>query len=97
MDCPILLFTDDAKIYQSVRCETDYLQLQRDITTLHRWSQTWLLNFNISKYHLLHLGPTHCYGGYYINGSVITPTESVKDLGIIVDPSLKFHIHAPAE
>ena len=32
-------------------------------------------------------------GSYYINGSVITPTESVKDLGIIVDPSLKFHIH----
>ena len=50
-------------------------------------------NFNISKCHLLHLGPTHCYGGHYINGSVITPTESVKDLGIIVDPSLKFHIH----
>ena len=42
--------------------------------------------------HLLHLGPTHCYGGYYINGSVITPTESVKDLGIIIDPFLKFHI-----
>ena len=24
---------------------------------------------------------------------MITPTESVKDLGIIVDPSLKFHTH----
>ena len=57
-----------------------------------RWSKPWLLNFNISKCHLLHLGPTHCYGGYYINGSVIAPTESVKDLGIIIDPSLKFHI-----
>ena len=65
------------------------------ITTLYidRWSKTWLLNFNISKCHLLHLGLTDCYGGYYINGSVIIPTESVKDLVIIVDPSLKFHIH----
>ena len=50
-------------------------------------------NFNISKCHLLHLGPTHCYGEYYINGSVITPTEFVKNLGFIVDPSLKFHTH----
>ena len=93
VDCTILLFADDAKIYQSIRYEADYLQLQHDITTLYRWSKTWLLNFNISKCHMLHLGPTHCYGGYYINDSVITPTESVKDLGIIVDPSLKFHIH----
>ena len=30
---------------------------------------------------------------YYINGSEITPTESVKDLEIIVDSSLKFHAH----
>ena len=35
VNCPILLFTDDAKIYQSIRCEADYLQLQRDITTLY--------------------------------------------------------------
>ena len=93
MDYPILLSADDAKIYQSVRCEADYLQLQCYITTLYRWSKIWLLNFNISKCHLLHLGPTHCYIEYYINRSVITPTESVKDLGIIVDSSIKFHTH----
>lgn len=33
---------------------------------------------------------------YYINDSVITPTESVKDLGII-DPSLKFHNNVSRE
>ena len=38
-------------------------------------------------------GLTHCFGEYYINNSVITPTESVKDLGITVDSSLKFHTH----
>ena len=60
---------------------------------MYEWSKTWLLNFNSSKCYLLHLGPIHLYGKYHINGSEITPTDSVKDLGIIVDSSLKFHMH----
>ena len=52
-----------------------------------------MLNFNISKCYVLHLGLTHSYGNYCIDGNVITSTESVKDLGIIVDSSLKFHNH----
>ena len=35
----------------------------------------------------------HSYGNYCIDGNVITSTESVKDLGIAVDSSLKFHNH----
>ena len=93
VDSPILLFADDAKIFRSIRCEADYLQLQRDIDILFKWSRTWLLNFNISKCYVLHLGLTHSYGNYCIDGNVITSTESVKDLGIIVDSSLKFHNH----
>ena len=62
VDSPILLFADDAKIFRSIRCEADYLQLQRDIDILFEWSRTWLLNFNISKCYVLHLGLT---GGDY--------------------------------
>lgn len=79
VDILVLLFADDAKVYQSIRCEMDYLQLQCDIAILYNWSKTWLLNFNISKRYLLHLYPTHCYGKNYINNSEITPTKSVKD------------------
>ena len=35
VDSPILLFADDAKIFQSIRSEGDYLQLQKDIDILH--------------------------------------------------------------
>ena len=55
------------------------------------WSNTWLLRFNISKCYTLHLGRTHCCGDYYMNANVTTSTESIKDLGITVDCSLKFH------
>jgi len=69
------------------------LQLQWDIDLLYKWSTTWLISFNISKYYTLHLGRTHCYGDYYMNGNVIISTESIKDLGITADCSLKFHSH----
>ena len=92
VDSPILLFADDTKIFQSNRSEGDYLQLQKDIDILHYWSKTWLLSFNISKCYL-HLGRTHSYGDHYMDGNVIASTESIKDLGIVVDSSLKFHSH----
>ena len=89
VDNPTLLFANDAKIFCSIGCEADYLQLQHDIAKLYEWLTTWLLNFNISKYYLLQLTLLQ----YCINVSEIAPTESVKDLGIIVDSSLKFHMH----
>ena len=69
----------------------------RNITIFCEWSKTWLLNFNISKCYLLHLGPMipiHFCGKYHINKSEITSTEPefVKGLRIIVDSSLKFHL-----
>ena len=84
VDSPILLFADDAKIFQSIRSEGDYLQLQKDIDILHNWSKTWLLSFNISKCYVLHLSRTHSYGDYYMDGNVIVSTESIKDLGIVL-------------
>jgi len=88
VDSPILLFADDAKIFRSIRSEADYLQLQQDIDLLYEWSNTWLLSLIlVIKCYTLHLGRTHCYDDYYMNGNVITSTESIKDLGITVDCS----------
>jgi len=87
VDSPTLLFADDAKIFRSIRSEGDFQHL------LYEWSSTWLLSFYVSKCYTLHLGRTHCYGDYYMNGNVITSTESIKDLGITVDCSLKFRSH----
>ena len=40
VDSPILLFADDTKIYRSIQCREDYLQLQSDIDKL---SKMWQL------------------------------------------------------
>ena len=46
---PVLLFADDTKIFRSIQCKDDYLQLQNDINKLLEWSSIWQLKFNISK------------------------------------------------
>ena len=72
---------------------TDFNQLQEDINCLVTWADKWLLLFNISKCHLLHHGKPHHHGTYNIQGNLILPSESVKDLGVIIDDKLKFHDH----
>ena len=53
----------------------------------------WQLKFNISKCYLLHLGKSHRYGEYNIQGIAIISTDTIKDLGVIIDNNLKFHAH----
>ena len=63
------------------------------INHLVAWSIKWQLKFNDSKSYILHLGPSHSYGDYYLNGIKITTSTTVRDLGITIDSCLKFHDH----
>ena len=49
------------------------------------------MGFIVSKCHLLHLGKPHKYGQYNIQGNLVPPSNSVKDLGVLIDHKLKFH------
>ena len=89
----ILQFADDLKMFRVIHDVTDFNQLQEDIDSLVTWANKWQLRFNVSKCHLLHLGKLHYYGTYNIQGNLIPPSESVKDLGVIIDDKLKFHDH----
>ena len=52
---------------------------------------TW--KFNISKCKHVHFGPVHQFESYYLNGIMIDNLEFQKDLGILFDNQLKFHLH----
>ena len=85
IDSQTLIFADDTKIYREVKSKADFLQFQEDINCLLDWSTQWQLKFNISKCHILHLGPSHSYGDYYLDGNKITTESSVRDLGVTID------------
>ena len=45
------------------------------------------------KCFIFHLGPDHPFGNYYLDGIQVSPTNTVKDLGVTIHSLLKFHEH----
>lgn len=54
----IYLFADDTKLLSKIQSKDDSLYLQEDINALGKWSNDWLLKFNLDKCHVLTLGST---------------------------------------
>ena len=54
--CGIKLFTDDTKIYSTIKDNSDTLLLQKNLDMVNEWSHKWLLKFNVDKCKLLQLG-----------------------------------------
>jgi len=89
----LLLFADDTKLYCTIRSRNDVQQLQEDINALYQWTRLWLLSFNISKCKILHIGLDDYPSSYTLNGTVIETVFSMRDLGVQINSSLKFHQH----
>ena len=99
-------FADDMKIYMKLRHENtaslalDLSSCQRDINQVYQVAQSWGLSFNPDKCVVL-----RCQRGtvdwanvgaiqhYYLDSSQLSLTDSPKDLGILVDNTLRFHAH----
>jgi hypothetical protein len=88
----------DTKIYLPIHDGTSHQIIQNDLQSLTDWAKTWQLRFNASKCKTLHLGnrnPQHTYEMEDQNGKKLKldSTELEKDLGVNIDPSLKFSKH----
>lgn len=87
----MLMFADDIKIWQTITSRADTEKLQKNIDALHSWSERWLLGFNTGKCVTLHLAISNTLtpATYSINNVPLETVGLEKDLGIIVDGSLK--------
>ena len=56
------LFSDDAKLF-GIACPQS---IQSDIDELQVWTHDWLLQFNVGKCCVLHLGPNNPMANYTI-------------------------------
>ena len=86
------LFADDAKIF----CNAFNSKLQGDIDELALWSEKWQLPFNVKKCKSLHIGKRNPRTNYNTNGHMLEQVNYEKDLGIIIDNELKFHVQTSA-
>ena len=93
----IKIFADDTKIYSEVDNIDMQNKLQNDLESLQEWANTWQMRFNASKCKCLHLGGTNKKFSYTMSekGNTVTLEETTceKDLGVNIDPELKFTQH----
>ena len=89
LECPALLFADDAKIFVQIKSEEDIVAMERDLIKLQEWSAKWLLEFNPTKCKTMHIGHRNPNVKYEINGKELQTTEVEKDLGVYISKDLK--------
>ena len=101
----IMLYADDTKIWREMNCEEDYDTIQRDIDYLLDWAIRNKMKFHPAKCKVLSvcnlnsrspfLGILPCIEyPYTLGGAILDYTESEKDLGIHINPTLNFNEQA---
>lgn len=88
----LLLYADDAKIYRTIKCEDDTVQLQRDLHAMSLWSDTWLLSFHPDKLKKITLSRNdfQVERRYCVGGDLVRNVDMEVDLGVCIDTDLNF-------
>ena len=58
IQCKLGIFADDTKIYSIINSARDVEKLQCDLNSMREWSRSWLLNLNLEKCKVMHIGRT---------------------------------------
>jgi hypothetical protein len=51
----VRLFADDCLLYRHIRNDEDAAALQKDITSLQQWEETWQMQFHPQKCNVIHV------------------------------------------
>ena len=96
VSCSIKVFADDTKIYQNISLSLGPEKLQRDLEAVVLWSDSWQLPFSETKCKTLHLGSGNPCHQYAMRGAPLDVSPVERDLGVFLDPVLKFRKQAAA-
>lgn len=90
-----LLYADDLKLYACVNSISDCEAIQRDIDLVNDWGNANKMEFNPSKCYVMTFGRKRhpITFDYKINGSSISRSSTMRDLGVVFDQKLTFHDH----
>ena len=90
--CTTKLFADDLKLFTEITDHNSASHFQSNFDSLYAWSIRWQIGISNSKSFILDLGISQ-HQPFSIGSSFLTSSIFVKDLGIIIDPQLKFNSH----
>ena len=55
-----LYFADDILLYRPINTPRDHGILQKDLNTLIKWSNDWMMEFKISNCNVIQVTTNHC-------------------------------------
>ncbi|CAM5119150.1 unnamed protein product [Natator depressus] len=82
-------FADDTKLLKIVKTKADCEELQKALTKLSDWATKWQMKFHVDKCKVMHTGKNNPNYTYNMMGANLATTNQEKDLGVIMDSSLK--------
>ena len=88
-----ILFADDIKIYFEIIFPTDVMKFQKYLDAVHDWEKTWQIGVSYSKCNILTIGNLATSPKYMLSVHEILNSNTVKDLGVLVDHKLNFKAH----
>lgn len=98
INCGKLLFADDLKIFSTISSPEDSKNLQYHLNRVHDWCIENEMELNVKKCHIIRFyqGKTYIPFDYNLNNIPLDCVNTIKDLGILFDTSLKFTDHIDA-
>ena len=101
LNSDVYMYADDTKLYREIKTIEDQRILQKDLDTLTKWSEIWLLKFHPEKCINLTIGigePEESSYHMMIDNvkHKMTKIEEIKDIGVIIDSNLTFEKHIKA-
>ncbi|XP_051876029.1 RNA-directed DNA polymerase from mobile element jockey isoform X1 [Pristis pectinata] len=82
-------FADDTKTGGGVGSIEEIGRLQRDLDSLGEWARKWQMRFNVGKCAVVHFRSRNKRADYYLGGEKIQSTGVQRDLGVLVQNTLK--------
>ena len=95
IDSTCRLYADDCIIYRPIRNINDVVSLQMDLNRLYKWSEKWLLKFNVKKCKVMHISK-NCNSlkmNYHIGKKQLEVTNCEQYLGIFISDDLSWKKH----
>lgn len=95
----VLIFADDIKIFNRVRCFYDQIKLQKDLDLIYNWSCINQIKLNCAKCKVLPIVRSKnkkLSFNYSINGQILENVCNIKDLGVIHQSNFEFDLHLNA-
>ena len=86
----VSIFADDTKLAAVVKDIDDNFKVQGDLNKLLSWAHKWQMTFNLDKCKVINMGKDNREFNYEMDGHWLSSVEDEKDLGVVIDKSLRF-------